>query len=252
MLLNLDARVKLLLTLAFILALGLSPTGAWPSFVLFAAVMLSMEILSGAPLRYFLTHSVLAAGFALAALPLIFQIEGSPIAGFELWGMPLTITCKGVERFSSILLKSWMSIQAALLLAATTEFPQLLAAMRQLGVPRLMVSIVGLMWRYLYLLRDEALRLMAARSSRSVAAESRVRRPPLVWRAKVTGGMAGSLLLRSLERSERVYAAMLARGYSGEPPAAGRGALRKTDRVWLAGGLMVCGILWLLSLVFGG
>ena len=243
--------MKLLLTLAFILALGLSPAGAWPAYVLFAAVILSMEILSGVPLRYFLTRSMLAAGFALAALPLVFQPDGSRIAGFELWGFSLTITWSGVERFFSILMKSWLSMQAALLLTATTEFPQVLSAMRQLGVPRLMVSIVSLMWRYLYLLRDEALRLIAARSSRIVTAEGRVHLPPLVWRAKVTGGMAGSLLLRSIERSERVYAAMLARGYAGEPPVLVKGRLDHRDRIWLLAGVLLCGLFWIISLMFG-
>ena len=244
--------MKFLLILAFILALGLSPAGAWPAYVLFAALLFSMEVISGVPVRFYLSRSMLAVGFALAALPLVFQPGGRPIAAIEIAGISLTVFITGLEHFLSIVLKSWLSMQAALVLAATTAFPTLLAAMRQLGIPRVLVSIMSLMWRYLFLLRDEALRLLAARASRSATPEGRTRRPPLVWRAKITGGMAGSLLLRSIERSERVYAGMAARGYSGDPPTVIAARLDKKDCAWLVAGIAILGAVWLLSLLFGG
>ena len=75
------------------------------------------------------------------------------------------------------------------------------------------------MWRYLFVLVDEVLRLMRAREARSGhPVEPRRRRigGSLAWRARVTGGMAGNLMLRSFDRSERIYAAMASRGYDGE------------------------------------
>ena len=244
--------MKLLLTLAFILALGLSPAGAWPAYILFAALLFSMEVISGVPVRFYLSRSMLAVGFALAALPLIFQPGGRSIAIIEIAGISLTVFIAGLERFLSIVLKSWLSMQAALVLAATTAFPYLLAAMRQLGMPRVLVSIMSLMWRYLFLLRDEALRLLAARASRSATPEGRIHHPPLVWRAKVTGGMVGNLLLRSIARSERVYASMVARGYSGDPPAVNAVRLDKQDRACLVAGIAILVGVWFLSLLFGG
>jgi cobalt/nickel transport system permease protein len=71
-----------------------------------------------------------------------------------------------------------------------------------------------LMWRYLAVLVDEALRMMRARDSRSGSWEGRGG-GTLLWRARVTGAMAGTLFLRGYERSERIYSAMLARGYDG-------------------------------------
>jgi cobalt/nickel transport system permease protein len=119
-----------------------------------------------------------------------------------------------------VMLKSWISVQAALLLASTTRFPDILLAMRAMRLPRLLVSIIGLMWRYLFVMVDETARLMRARASRSAEGEGTGRAGgSLTWRARVTGGMAGSLFLRSLERSDRIYSAMLARGYDGEPRA---------------------------------
>src|SRR4030042_524447 len=80
--------------------------------------------------------------------------------------------------------------------------PDLLVAMRALGVPRLLVSIFGLMWRYLFVLVDEATRLMRARLARSGQSDIPGTRPGgnISWRARVTGGMGGSLLLRAFER----------------------------------------------------
>lgn len=248
---KLDARVKFILTLAFILALGLSPAGAWPAYVLFAALVISLEIISGIGIRYYLTRSMLALGFALAALPVILQPGEEQIIAFHAAGTTWVVTWAGLERFFSILIKSWLSMQAALLLAATTPFTQLLTAMRQLHFPKILVLIMSLMWRYLFVLGDEAQRLIAARVSRSAVPANASRRPPLAWRAQVTGGMAGSLLLRSIERSERVYVAMLARGYSGEPPVVATRQPGRQDKVWLFSGLFVSVAIWFLSLMFG-
>jgi cobalt/nickel transport system permease protein len=246
-----DARVKFLLTLAFLLTLGLAPVGAWPAYILFAAVIVALEVLSGTSWRYYFSRALLALVFVLAAVPLVFRGEGEPLLAFRLAGTAWGVYAAGLERFLSIALKSWLAMQAALLLSVTTEFHALLAAMRQLHLPKLLVAIMGLMWRYLFLFGDEARRLMNARASRSAVSAGH-RLPPLAWRANVTGGMAGSLLLRSLERSERVHGAMLARGYNGEPPQAAVVPLAKRDWLLLAGGAVGLAFLWLVSLVFGG
>ncbi len=73
------------------------------------------------------------------------------------------------------------------------------------------------MYRYIFVIAEEALRLMRARDSRSAGVEGRKSGGTAWWRAGILGSMVGSLFLRSYERSERVYAAMQARGYDGEP-----------------------------------
>lgn len=89
-------------------------------------------------------------------------------------------------------------------------------ALRHLRLPRLLIAIISFMYRYLFVLADEATRLLRAREARSAAPVNGRTGGGLVWRAKVAGGMVGQLLLRSFERSERVYNAMLARGYRGQ------------------------------------
>lgn len=215
---RLDARLKLVLALAFILSAGLAPDGAWPAYALWLSLITSAEALSELGIAYVLKRAALALPFVLAALPLVFTLDGQPAFNLAIGPWELAISQPGLERFLSLAFKSWVSVQAAILLSATTSFPDLLVAMRALRIPRLLVAIFGLMWRYLFVLADEALRLVRARVARSgesglpgIKSGGR-----LAWRARVAGGMAGSLFLRAFERSDRIYMAMVARGYDGE------------------------------------
>ena len=247
---RLDARVQLPLTLGFILVTALLPVRAWAVYLLLVAVVWAAALFSELGLGYVLKRSLIALPFALAALPVLFTIPGAP-----LWYIgSLTISQPGLERFAAVLLKSWISVQAAILLAGTHNLSELLLAMRALRFPRLLVAVMGLMWRYLYLIVDEAARLMRARQARSgeAASEQGKKGGTVVWRAKVTGGMAGSLLLRSFERSERVYAAMLARGYDGEVRSLSVPGISTIHRRVLWTGLTVLAILLLFGILLGG
>lgn len=159
---RLDPRVKLVLALAFILTASLTPVGAWAAYILLLALVLSVEMLSELGIRYVLKRAFLATPFVLAALPLLLTVPGTPIATFTLGAWTFTMTLQGAERVLSIAFKSWGSIQMAIVLAATTSFPELLSAMRALRIPKLLVAIFGLMWRYMFVLVDEAMRLMRA------------------------------------------------------------------------------------------
>jgi cobalt/nickel transport system permease protein len=216
---KLDSRIKLALVLGFILSVALTPIGAWAALVLFFATSLVTIVLSGIPPLKILRRSAIALPFALAALPLVFTTAGVPWMSIPLGPWRFSPTTEGFLRFLSIAVKSWISVQAALLLSATTPFPDLLLALRAFHVPQLLVSVTGLMWRYLFVLADEAIRLMRARDSRSGTEPGRRPGGGVLWRARVTGGMAGSLFIRGFDRADRVYAAMLARGYDGETRA---------------------------------
>jgi cobalt/nickel transport system permease protein len=212
---RLDSRVSFVLTLGFILAVAVVPTGAWPMYVLLLAMVVAAAVAAELGVTYALVRALLSLPFVLAAAPVLFTVPGRALFALHLGGWVLTATDLGLQRLVSLMLKSWISMQAAVLLAATTRFPDLLVAMRSVGVPRLLVTILGLMWRYLFVLVGEAMRLMRARDARSGSPAGRGGRS-LWWRAQVTGHMAGSLFLRGYERSERIYAAMIARGYNGD------------------------------------
>lgn len=244
----LDPRLKLVLALAFILTTALAPTGAWPVYILLLALVISAAVLSELGVGTVLRRAVLAAPFVLAALPVLFTISGPILLQIPLGAWSLTITQPGMERFISIAMKSWISVQAAILLSAVTPFPDLLAGLRALGIPSLLVSIFGLMWRYLFVMVDEVLRMARARQARSGAASQPGLRTggSVTWRARVTGGMAGTLFIRAFERSDRIYNAMLARGYDGEVRSAPMRPLTSGERLTLIAAV----ILFALLLVF--
>ena len=215
---RLDPRAKFVLAVAFILSTALTPAGAWPVYVLLLALALSAAVLSDLGVGYVLRRSMLALPFVLAALPLLFTVDGPHLFVVSVGSWQITATSTGLERLVSVVLKSWISVHMAIILTASTPFPHLLMAMRAIRMPRLLVATFGLMWRYLFVLVDETLRLMRARASRSANPDRPDARVggSLAWRAKVTGGMAGNLFLRSFDRADRIYAAMLSRGYDGE------------------------------------
>ena len=251
---RLDSRIKLVLTVVFILTSTLIPTGAWPIYILLFAIMLSIELLSELGIGYVLKRSSLAAPFVLAALPLIFTVPGQTWFTWVMGNWTLHASIPGLARFVGIALKSWISVQAAIVLAASTSFPELLVAMRALHVPRLMVSIFGLMWRYLFVLVDEASRLMRARQARSGQSNlpSAKTGGSISWRARVAGGMAGSLFLRAIERSDRIYMAMVSRGFDGEARSLPLSNIRPSQWVILATGLFILGALVGFANLFWG
>jgi cobalt/nickel transport system permease protein len=93
-----------------------------------------------------------------------------------------------------------------ILLSNTTPFSSLLLTMKRLGVPRLLVTILALLYRYLFVLIDEAERLHRARASRTFST-SRTKK----W--QMLASLIGQLFVRSTERAERIYSAMTARGW---------------------------------------
>ena len=212
---HLDPRVKVVVTIAFIVSNALLPDGAWAAFVLAWLFLLTANLLSKLGSLYSLKRSLIALPFALIAITVLFSIPGQPILSFKFLMWDLTITDAGWLRFVSILIRSWLSVQMAILLVAVTRFPDLVHALEHLRVPAILTTIIAFLYRYLFVLTDEVFRMIRARESRSAAAAGRRSGGGVLWRARVAGNMAGQLFLRSYERSDRIYNAMVARGYAG-------------------------------------
>jgi cobalt/nickel transport system permease protein len=224
---HLDARVKLALALLFIVAAALTPDGAWLAYALLAGLVLGVIAVSRLGVVFVQRRAAVALPFALAAVTVVFSTPGRDLLALQVFRWGLAVTDAGLARFASILLKSWLSVQMAVVLTASTRFPALLRAMRSLRLPKVLVAVIGFAYRYIFVIGDEALRLMRARAARSGAMGRGG--GSVVWRARVAGGMAGSLFLRSIERGERIYDAMLARGYDGDVRSLHAPALRLRD-----------------------
>jgi cobalt/nickel transport system permease protein len=209
---RLDPRVKVVIALAFILSNALLPDGAWFAFGLSWLFLLAANLRSSLGIGFTFRRSLVALPFALIAITVLFSLPGKPL------------------RFVSILVRSWLSVQMAILLVAVVRFPDLIHALEHLRVPSILTTIIAFLYRFLFVLVDEVFRLMRARESRSAAVATGMRSGGSVaWRARVAGNMAGQLFLRSYERSDRVYNAMLARGYKGHLETINPHDLRRGD-----------------------
>lgn len=214
---TLDARIKLVLAIAGIVAINLTPVQAWPAHMAYLGIIIVIVLLARVRLEAVLGRSTLALTFVLmAAIGAPFVHEGTPLATLSVLRWRLAITDVGALRFANVMVKAWLSALLAITLVTTTHFLELARAMRSLGIPLVLTSVILLMYRYLYVLVDEAQRLIRAREARTASAEDGREGGSIFWRAQVTGRMIGTLFLRTYERSERIYQAMLARGFNGE------------------------------------
>jgi cobalt/nickel transport system permease protein len=246
---HLDPRVKVVVTVLFILSNVLLPDGAWLAFALAWGLILLTGVLANLGLGYALKRSFVALPFALAAVSVVITLPGEPLFNWKLGPWHLVATDAGVIRFASIVIRTWLSVQMAILLTASTRFPDLMHALQHLRVPQLLVAIISFMYRYLFVITDEALRLMRAREARSAQPPGGGGGGSIPWKAQVTGNMVGQLFLRSYERSDRVYNAMLARGYRGQFLTINPHVMRTSD--WMIGALAVM-VLVLLQVVGRG
>jgi cobalt/nickel transport system permease protein len=112
----------------------------------------------------------------------------------------------GWAHFSSVATRGAIALSAMLLLSNTTAFTEILRMLRTVKVPALLLTTLALLYRYLFVLVEESDRVRIARTSRVFAGSRR-----LTWR--VLGGVIGELFVRSTIRAERVYAAMVSRGW---------------------------------------
>jgi cobalt/nickel transport system permease protein len=207
---RLDPRTKLIASLTFIVAVVLTPTGNWPVFAFYFAIVAFMLAFSRLPVAYVLKRSLVILPFVLMiAIFIPFFKEGEVAGSYNIWLWQISITYNGLLILANVVIKSWLCILALILLSSTTKLDDLLRAFKQLGVPQVMVLILSFMYRYIFVLVDEVMRLQQARDSRNFGGG-------WLHHLKTIGHMVGTLFIRSYERGERIYAAMLARGFDGQ------------------------------------
>ena len=207
---RLDPRTKLIASLAFILAVVLTPTGGWQVFAFYFCVIAFMVAMSRLPVVYVLKRSLVILPFVLLiAIFIPFFKEGEVAASYSIWQWQISITFDGLLILTNVLIKSWLCILALILLSSTTRLDDLLKAFKHLGMPQVMILILSFMYRYIFVLADEVMRVRQARDSRNFGGS-------WLHHMKTIGNMLGTLFVRSYERAERIYAAMLARGFDGQ------------------------------------
>jgi cobalt/nickel transport system permease protein len=208
-----DSRIKLLIAVLFAFGIALVPEGHWIAYGGFGLFVLVTLVLSRLPPALVVGRSMLALPFVAVAVPLIFTREGSAL--FHLPVLGWSASEEGGIAVASIMLKSWLAVLMAVILTSVTPALDLIRGLQRLKVPRVLVATVLFMYRYIFVIADEGQRLLRARDSRSADRGLGGSGGTVWWRGRVLGNMVGSLFIRSYERSERIYAAMQARGYDG-------------------------------------
>jgi cobalt/nickel transport system permease protein len=244
---GLEARVKVLGTLLIIMAAVLLPDGKlWPLFA-YLGLLCTLLVISRLSLRKALLRAAIFGPFILTAvilIPFSGPGDGAVVAQLNFSGLPIRLYRSGLFAAASIFLKATISAFSVIICISTTRFPQIIDALQRFRVPGSILSVVSLLYRYLFLLSDELARMMRAARARGWDAAGPRRR------LAAAGGILGSLFLRTYGRAERVYAAMLSRGYTDVPPRPERSRIKTADWVCLGGfGAYVGAIFFLAHVV---
>lgn len=183
------ASLKLSGALGTVVVVAVLPPARWAAYLGVALLLGAVAAASRVPPRFILLRLVTLEPVALGIAGLaIFQPHGGRI-------------------FASMLAKTTLCLLTMILLSSTTPFAALLDVLRRARVPGILISTLALMYRYLFVLVDEAQRMRRARASRTF-------RPGRRWTWRALATVIGQLFVRSTERAERIYAAMTARGWT--------------------------------------
>jgi cobalt/nickel transport system permease protein len=210
-----DARAKLGALVAFLVAVSTTPARAQIAFAAYTALLTGAMAASRLPAAGLARRAGLILPFS-ATFALITWWSGDP------------------GRALALAEKSFLSGLAALLLIATTPLTQLLAALDSLGLPRLLILVVQFLYRYLFVISEQAQHMRLAARSR----HGRLGSKGLQFKA--AAGALSVLFARSWERADGIYRAMLARGFSGRFSPFERPHFHTADVVLLGGVLAAC------------
>ena len=215
----------------FVIAVVSTPREAFWAYGLYAALIIGLILLAELPPRTVGKRMLIELPFVLFAFFLPFFGGGDRV---EVLG--IAVSQEGLWGAWTILAKASLGISASIILSATTTVPDILSGLDRLRMPRVITAIAGFMVRYLDVVISELNR-------RRVAMAARGYEPRWIWQNRALAASAGALFIRSYERGERVYAAMVSRGYQGHMPRLrGQSA---SAAAWAAG-LTVPAIAWII------
>lgn len=195
-----DARWKLLLAVAATALTASEPRGELRPFLWYLPLIAALAFAGRVDVASWARRCAAALPFLALAAVFPFAVEAPPLAPLD-WA-------------ASILLRGTAAVALLALLAETTEFAELIAALQKFRLPGVWVTALALAFRYVFLLGDEWRRTSEARACRAPALGG-------MARARVMAGQLGLVFVRAWERGERVQGAMLARGFDGSWPLSG-------------------------------
>ena len=236
---KLDPRVKIIGLLALILDVTLARNLFTIAFIFAAAILLA--VLSNVPIRTLATRAWLSAltFTGLIALPVIFITSGDVLLRLPL--LNWTITTQGLTSAIYLISRVETTVTLSLLLVLCTLWTHVLKALRVLRVPIVFVVILGMTYRYIFVMLDTAQNMFEARQSRLVGkldgAGSR----------RIAAASVGVLLTKSFHLNSEVYLAMQSRGFRGEVYSLDDFEMGQKDWFALTGFLLIAGLFFWLG-----
>ncbi|MBR9981055.1 MAG: cobalt ECF transporter T component CbiQ [Desulfatitalea sp.] len=235
-----DPRVKMGVVAALFAAILLSTRPPLPAMV--SVVALGSLLLIGIPLGLIGRRLLAPLGIVIALVLIQGLLVGETVlAAFPVAGWEVALHREGLVRGAGMALRVWGAFSVLLLFSAVTPAHEMFRALRWCRMPHLWVEIAMLVYRYIFVLLEEASEMVAAQRVRLGYAG-------FGNGLRSAGTLTGAVVVRAMEQSLRTHEAMVARGYTdvfpfGPLPPMGR-------RAWgaLAGVVAVVGILyWFLE-----
>jgi cobalt/nickel transport system permease protein len=205
---RLAPEVKIVAVLLFTIIVVSTPRTHFWAFGGYAVLLAAVTLIARVPPGWLLKRATIELPFVLLAVALPFAGHG---VRTEWLGLSLSVD--GLYGAWNIFAKGTLGVLASLLLAASTTMRDLILGLDRLHCPGVFTQIATFMLRYLDVLADDARRMRIARLARGYD-------PRFLWQVKAFAVGVGSLFLRAYERGERVYLAMVSRGYTGRLPRA--------------------------------
>jgi cobalt/nickel transport system permease protein len=230
---RIDPRAKLIAFTAIIAAIALTPPSRLYLLGFYGVLLVAFALTAQVPAGYLIKHTAVTLPFVVPAilfLPLLHG--GESLAVIQIGSWHLTVSSSGTELAGSILGRAWLSVMFLSILMSSTGINGILDGLERLRTPKIMISLLEFMYRYLFVIGDEARRLKTGRDLRYFGGS-------LMTGIRSVGYMAGSLFLRSYERGDRVYSAMLLRGYDGTSRSLSHRSFKSRDALFVACGILL-------------
>ncbi len=248
-----SVHIRLLCTLLLVMAIALTPIGKWWTWAWYGLPVLIILYWSQVDLGILAKRMAIELLFAnVIFLGVLFRSGGTVVWQ---WGW-LQITTNGLTILGSVSIKSFLSLLLLNILTLSTPIPSLLQALIILKMPPLLVSIMAAMYRYMAVLSNEFQSMRRAATARNFDAKNLLSSRKQVdrrWQRQVLGNMLGMLFIRTYYRGDRIYQAMLARGYQGMPRVIKMDANRSIWRDRLAlGSVMIVILIGIFISIFIG
>ena len=220
---RLDPRVKIISFIAFILFIIFTRPNSGITFAFYGGLMVILILLSKIPIKFILKRSSVIIPFVLmVSLFIPFTKQGEVTGGYSLGILRLTVSYARLIIFWNILVKAYLSILCMIILITSTKFSALLKALEKLKFPQLIILVLSFMYRYIFVVQDELIKMGQAKEARSVGGSR--------WlHIKALAHMVGVLFIRAYERAESVYLAMCSRGFDGRIKTIGEFKLTAKD-----------------------